>query len=77
MYHPWMSEAACTAIDVDPDLFFSTDIREIERAKEICAGCPVADLCLKYALDNDEREGIWSGLNGVQLGKLRRKNRVA
>lgn len=34
----------------------------IMAAKEVCAGCPVRNLCLDYALDHDEDYGIWGGL---------------
>ncbi len=34
-----------------------------QRAKEICASCPVIDECLEYALTISEPHGIWGGLN--------------
>ncbi|WP_407672362.1 WhiB family transcriptional regulator [Parafrankia discariae] len=32
------------------------------EAKRICSGCEVRAECLEYALENDERFGIWGGL---------------
>jgi WhiB family redox-sensing transcriptional regulator len=43
----WMDDAACAT--VDPDLFFpdeESQWRPTRDAKEICASCPVRDMCL-------------------------------
>jgi WhiB family redox-sensing transcriptional regulator len=42
-------------------LFFSDDIAEINQAKRICVGCPVAAPCLQGALDRHEPCGVWGG----------------
>jgi WhiB family transcriptional regulator, redox-sensing transcriptional regulator len=61
---PWMTEAACRS--EDPELFFpisagdaSTD--QIRQATSICHRCPVRAECLRYALINNVRHGIWGG----------------
>lgn len=33
-----------------------------QRAKSICAGCPVISQCLDHALSTGERYGVWGGL---------------
>lgn len=33
-----------------------------ERAKEICADCPVQQACLQHALAAAEPYGVWGGL---------------
>jgi WhiB family redox-sensing transcriptional regulator len=53
----WQSEAECTQSDY--------------RAKAICATCPVAAMCLEYALANGEEWGTWAGMNGAELKRLR------
>lgn len=30
-------------------------------AEELCEGCKVKELCLAFALENDEREFVWGG----------------
>lgn len=51
----------------NPDLFFANygqdPQAEWQRAQAVrmCMACPVAKLCLDYALEADEREGIWGG----------------
>lgn len=58
---PWTQDALCA--QMDPDTFFPDkgDVETKNRAKEICARCPVADKCLEYALRANERHGIWGG----------------
>lgn len=35
-------------------------------AKAICGGCPVVDQCRDWALTNDEKWGIWGGMNASE-----------
>lgn len=51
-----------------PEIFFPEDIPEpdIRRqltiiAKEMCSDCPVKIQCFEYALETDQRHGIWGG----------------
>ena len=48
------------------------DLREA-RARNLCARCPVRDLCLDYALTVGEPHGIWGGLNELQRRRLLRR----
>ncbi len=43
-----MSKGNCA--DTNPDAFFPRDGVGVEIAKSICNKCPVASLCLDYAL---------------------------
>jgi hypothetical protein len=53
----WHDAAACQY--TDPEVFFPEKGGSVRPAKKICAGCPVKDLCLEWALANDERFGIY------------------
>jgi WhiB family redox-sensing transcriptional regulator len=77
MTNDWHADAVCAT--TDPDLFFPAkgDHHTARKAREFCATCPVAAQCLEYALANEEREGIWSGLNGEQLKKLGKRRKAA
>lgn len=67
----WREQAACRDA---LHLFFDVDTTD---AKELCRGCPVARQCLRFALDNDCRTGVWGGLNENERKALKRKGAVA
>lgn len=68
-FNNWETEALC--YKSSPTIFFppvdfepSKQRRKREtKAKTICNVCPVCDDCLEYALQFDQLEGVWGGLN--------------
>jgi WhiB family redox-sensing transcriptional regulator len=59
-------------------LFFSEEIPDIIRAKEICASCPISAECLEGALERREPWGVWGGqlfANGRILAQKRKRGR--
>jgi WhiB family transcriptional regulator, redox-sensing transcriptional regulator len=74
----WRALAACRGSD--PELFFpvsKTGLARVEaqRAKAICAGCPVRRQCLDFALDTGQTYGIWGGCDEDELRLLHRQRR--
>lgn len=67
---PWMRKAKC--LQADPETFFPEKGGSTREAKRICAECEVREPCLAYALDNDERFGIWGGLSERERRRLKR-----
>ena len=45
----------------EPDQWFAENPADLERAKELCGGCPVRRQCLEAALDRAEPWGVWGG----------------
>ncbi|QUR66688.1 WhiB family transcriptional regulator [Mycobacterium spongiae] len=45
----------------DPDLWFADTPADLERAKTLCASCPVRRQCLAAALERAEPWGVWGG----------------
>lgn len=45
----------------NPDLWFAEAPAELERAKQLCTGCPVRAQCLDSALARQEPWGVWGG----------------
>jgi WhiB family redox-sensing transcriptional regulator len=35
----------------------------IDQCEALCAGCPLLKLCYDFAVANDERHGIWGGID--------------
>lgn len=56
--------AACALPNVEPWIFHAAerDTRAIAAAKTVCATCPASAACLQWALDHDERYGVWGGM---------------
>jgi WhiB family redox-sensing transcriptional regulator len=66
----WAVDALCA--ETDPDEWFPEKGGSPKRAKAICARCAVAIDCLAFALDHDERFGVWGGL--TRRERLHRKH---
>ena len=72
----WQERAACkgpqSAVFFPPSHLERKDEREAreQRAKAICATCPVRHPCLDYAIRIREPHGIWGGLNEVERKQL-------
>ncbi|MCX6501890.1 MAG: WhiB family transcriptional regulator [Microbacterium sp.] len=67
----WQSDAL--RAQTDPEAFFPEKGGSTRDAKRICTTCDVRGECLDYALQNDERFGIWGGLSERERRKLKRR----
>jgi WhiB family redox-sensing transcriptional regulator len=67
-YH-WQDDALCA--QVDAELFFPGKGESSREAKRVCLGCGVKDECLAFALDNDERFGVWGGASERERRKMK------
>jgi WhiB family transcriptional regulator, redox-sensing transcriptional regulator len=67
----WQSDSLCA--QTDPEAFFPEKGGSTRDAKKICTSCEVRSRCLEYALENDERFGIWGGLSERERRKLRKR----
>lgn len=64
--------------DGHADLFFAESPAVLERAKELCASCPVVALCLSGACERREPHGVWGGqifIDGVVVATKRGRGR--
>lgn len=63
--------------DTDPDLWFVEHAEvgySYKLATQLCATCPVQNLCATYAIKAGEEYGIWGGLTPRQRQKMRSAN---
>jgi hypothetical protein len=69
----WRDQALCA--ETDPDLFYplkeENGIEGVEQAKRTCGRCAVRYECLEYALERNEKHGIWGGLLTAERQYLR------
>jgi WhiB family redox-sensing transcriptional regulator len=67
----WQERALCS--QTDPEAFFPEKGGSTREAKKICTGCEVRGECLEYALEHDERFGIWGGLSERERRRLKKR----
>ena len=74
----WQDDAACNAYD--NVLFFGEEGEsEIDKqareghAKSICQRCPVREPCLEFAMETNQKYGIWGGMNDKERASLKRR----
>jgi WhiB family redox-sensing transcriptional regulator len=72
----WRSAGAC--LHADPDLFFPISmtgraVEQVQRAKAICASCPVLAECKEFARIHDAGYGIWGGTTPEERRRSRRR----
>lgn len=72
----WTERALCA--QVGPDFWYpekAVSGSMAATAKKVCTTCAVREQCLAWALENDERFGIWGGLTERERRKLPRGRR--
>jgi WhiB family redox-sensing transcriptional regulator len=67
----WQDRALCA--QTDPEAFFPEKGGSTREAKRVCRSCEVRAECLEYALEHDERFGIWGGLSERERRRLKRE----
>ena len=70
----WYDKALCA--QTDPEAFYPEKGGSTREAKKVCLACEVRFECLTYALDNDERFGIWGGLSERERRKVKNDRRT-
>ena len=73
----WTEFAACRGSGADlffPEAKGNEANLHAAAAREVCAGCPVRETCLDYALRADEEFGVWGGMS-VKEREAERKRR--
>lgn len=72
----WRSRAAC--LSVDPELFFPIGntgpaISQVAEAKMVCSTCQVVEVCLRWAMENNQDSGVWGGMSEEERRSLKRR----
>ena len=75
----WQEDAACRKYD--NELFFGPEQGESElekqaremRAKAVCHSCPVREPCLEFAMETNQKYGIWGGHTDKERASLKRR----
>ena len=67
----WQERALCA--QTDPEAFFPEKGGSTRDAKRVCQSCEVRVECLEYAMEQDERFGIWGGLSERERRRLKKQ----
>jgi WhiB family redox-sensing transcriptional regulator len=70
----WIDRAACRTLPISwwfPES--ADDVRTANKALAVCQRCDVRTECLQFALDNDDRHGIFGGLYPYQRYQMKHK----
>ncbi|HEY8217734.1 MAG TPA: WhiB family transcriptional regulator [Acidimicrobiia bacterium] len=70
----WMLHGHCRSLS--PAEFFPSDGVGVERARRICADCPVKTECLEYALTYRIDHGVWGGCSERERRRILRQRRL-
>lgn len=65
----WMRDGLCA--QTDPDAFHPDKYGSVEPAKAVCGVCPVLAECRSWALETDQRFGVWGGLSARERQQIR------
>lgn len=78
----WQRDAQCRKVKVGRSVqarvhaFFPERGKPAERAKQICAQCPVWRECLEFALANHLRDGVFGGTTEKERRVILRARRL-
>jgi len=80
LYPEWTEEASCVG-ESDTLFFGASDpekrpqytLTDIKRARQLCAGCPVARQCLKSSLDLNDEYGVFAGSTRTNRVEIRKR----
>ncbi len=71
----WMMQGNCRLYP--PKVFFPSDGVGVDKARKICAGCPVTEQCLEYALDHRIDHGVWGGCSERERRRILKRRRLS
>ncbi len=70
----WMADGLCRMYP--PATFFPSDGVGVDKARKICAGCPVRAECLEHALDHRIEHGVWGGCSERERRRILKRRRL-
>jgi WhiB family redox-sensing transcriptional regulator len=70
----WMARGNCRLYP--PATFFPSDGVGVDKARAICAGCPVSHECLEYALEHRIDHGVWGGCSERERRRILKRRRL-
>lgn len=78
----WMEDAKCRGITATSLFYPDRSNDQVMQAKAVCKGldgsapCPVLQTCFDYAMDTEEKFGVWGGTSERERRRIK-KSRLA
>ena len=69
----WMQDGECR--NYPPAAFFPSDGVGVDKARKICAECPVKSECLEHALEHRIEHGVWGGCSERERRRILKRRR--
>ena len=69
----WMALGTCRMYA--PSMFFPSDGVGVDKARKICAACPVKNECLEHALEHRIEHGVWGGCSERERRRILKRRR--
>jgi len=69
----WMALGLCRMYA--PAMFFPSDGVGVDKARKICASCPVQSECLEHALEHRIEHGVWGGCSERERRRILKRRR--
>jgi WhiB family redox-sensing transcriptional regulator len=69
----WMALGLCRMYA--PAMFFPSDGVGVDKARKICASCPVKTECLEHALEHRIEHGVWGGCSERERRRILKRRR--
>ena len=70
-----LNQEGNTVATSSPEAFFPEKGGSTRDAKRVCAQCEVREQCLKWAIDHDERFGIWGGMSERERRRYKKEHK--
>ena len=71
----WHIDTPCS--QADADAWFPEKGESTDSAKRVCMGCDVRTTCLEWAIEHNERFGVWGGLSEHERRQLVKERTAA
>jgi WhiB family redox-sensing transcriptional regulator len=59
-----------------PTTFFPSDGVGVDKARKICAECPVKETCLEHALEHRIEHGVWGASSERERRRILKRRRL-
>jgi WhiB family transcriptional regulator, redox-sensing transcriptional regulator len=68
--YPYDGTEPCNSLGLP--VYFGKTPADLNRARQVCAGCPLLEACSAWAVEHEEF-GFWAGMTAPERERIRRE----